>query len=176
MLHHFGGFGGAHSHISFMPDRGVGVAVFVNEAGVGGSLAGVVASLAYDWLDGDTTAVAKAEAWAAEMPTRMSEQHRRIAADRENRASRKWQLSQPMESYAGTYTSERMGTLRVSIENGAPVFSIGNLRTVATPFSEAETMRVEMVPGSGTVARFGSNRSGEMTTVELMGETLRRAR
>ena len=39
LVHRFGGFPGFRSHVSFMPDRGVGVIVLTNAAGAGSTLA-----------------------------------------------------------------------------------------------------------------------------------------
>ena len=50
LIHHFGNFSGSRAHVSFMPERGLGVAVLVNEDAVAGELADLVANYAYDIL------------------------------------------------------------------------------------------------------------------------------
>ncbi len=154
MLHHFGGFAGAHSHISFMPECDLGVAVFVNESGVGGRLAILLATLTYDWWRGVPDALAQAEETMNEMPGQLEQIRTRVAEGRASRSERTWTLSQPFEAYAGTYVSPRYGTLVVTVEDGAPVLRIGNLWAVATPFTRPETRRVEFIPGSGEVVGF----------------------
>ena len=154
MRHHFGGFGGAHSHISFLPDEGLGVAVFVNEAGIGGNVAVTVASLAYDlWLDKEG-ALDRAEAFLAQVPARVEQSRERVAADRAERAAREWTLGRPMADYAGTYVSPSLGTMVISAESGALRVRFGNMNAVATPFTEPETIRVELIPDQGQVVGF----------------------
>ncbi len=52
MLHHFGNFSGNRAHVSFMPDRKLGVAVMINEDAVAGVFADLVANYVYDWFRG----------------------------------------------------------------------------------------------------------------------------
>jgi CubicO group peptidase (beta-lactamase class C family) len=47
LVHRFGGFPGFRSHVSFMPDRGVGVIVLTNAGGAGSTLADAVATSIY---------------------------------------------------------------------------------------------------------------------------------
>jgi len=47
LIHHFGGFNGAQSHVSFMPERGLGVVVLTN---TDGPLAHSLAAFVYDAL------------------------------------------------------------------------------------------------------------------------------
>jgi CubicO group peptidase (beta-lactamase class C family) len=154
VLYHGGGFAGFFSRISFMPDEGIGVAVFTNEIGAGSRLAGVASTWAYDWwLD-----VGEDERAAEEMLAQISQVRAKIAehvaADFAKRAEREWKLSRSKEAYAGTYTNELYGTVSIAIQEGEPTVAIGNLRCVATPYTKAETMRVELVPGQGEVIAF----------------------
>jgi len=51
LLHHFGGYDGYHAHVSFMPERGIGVAALVNTNEYGaGTMTHLVAAYAYDLL------------------------------------------------------------------------------------------------------------------------------
>jgi CubicO group peptidase (beta-lactamase class C family) len=52
LVHRFGGFPGFRSHVSFMPDRHVGVIVLTNAGGAGSTLADAVATTIYDILLG----------------------------------------------------------------------------------------------------------------------------
>src|SRR5690606_41827846 len=53
VLHHFGGFAGAHAHLSFMPERGLGVVVLANESIAAGRLVPMIAAFASDWWLGE---------------------------------------------------------------------------------------------------------------------------
>ena len=98
MLHHFGGFGGAHSHISFMPKRNLGVAVLVNESGLGGRLAVLLATLAYDSLRGVPDAFAQAEETIRTIPGELARMRTDDAEGEARRAERTWMLSKPFEA------------------------------------------------------------------------------
>lgn len=69
-------------------------------------------------------------------------------------AERHWMLSLPQSAYTGQYTHPDLGTILVELQNNALVVSFGNMRAKATPYPEAECMRLELVPGSGTVLQF----------------------
>lgn len=63
LVHHFGGYTGAQAHISFMPERDVGVAAFVNGGGGNGYLLPhLTATLWYDLAAGRPDAEARARA------------------------------------------------------------------------------------------------------------------
>jgi len=48
VIYHHGGFPGYRSHISYLPDQKIGVAVLVNEGSIGGRVADLLATYAYD--------------------------------------------------------------------------------------------------------------------------------
>ena len=174
MLHHFGGFGGAFSHISFMPERDLGVAVFVNETGLGGRLATLLATLTYDWWHGVPDAREKAEAFVEQIPEQLAHARSRDVAERASRAERTWTLSQPFEAYAGTYVSPRYGTLTITVEKDALVARLGNLWAVATPFTAPDTMRFEMIPGRGQVVGFRADENGTFSYARFDDEIFER--
>lgn len=154
LLDHFGGFAGAHSHVSFLPERGLGVAVLANEADGGMGLGLLVATLVYDWGRGRPDALERARALRAEGLEHVQRSRERAAQDRATRAEREWTLSRPLEAYAGTYVNADYGTLRVTVEDGAPLVRLGNLQAVATPYTAPDTMRVALVPPGGSVVAF----------------------
>jgi CubicO group peptidase (beta-lactamase class C family) len=160
MIHHFGGFAGFHPHLSFMPARDLGVVVVANETVVGGRLVPLVATFAYDWWRGRPDVAAQ---YAAQRDALVAgfeqarEDHRQGETER---ASRPWTLSRPFEAYAGRYVSPQYGTLTVAVEDDVPVLRIGNLWSVATPFTEPETMRVTFNPPEGVVVSFELDAAG----------------
>ena len=133
LVHRFGGLNGAYSHVSFMPDRGIGVVAFANG---GGALPDAVASFAYDLLLGKPDLDAK---WDAEL-TRIAES---LAKDRDRRRegeaamrnSRK-DPGRSIEAYAGLYHYDRLGDITVTREGGQL-------------FAQLGTRRAEMVPTGG---------------------------
>ena len=161
MLHHLGGFAGFHAHTSFMPGRDVGVVVLANESNTGGRLATLLATFVYDWWDaapGETDAVvAEAREAAGELHDGLRNALARYGQQLAERAERTWQLSLAPAAYAGTFAHPDYGTIVVEARptDAAPLaVRFGRLYAVATPFTEPETARVELIPGRGQVVTF----------------------
>ncbi len=173
VLHHSGGFPGFRSLVSFMPDDRVGVAVLVNEGSIGFRLADVVGVWAYEWwLDvpaGERTASGDADALVA----RRAQLVERVAADRAKRAARTWALSRPLGDYVGRYANSLYGTVEIGEHEGRLNVRLGNLSCVSEPYERPETMRVELVPGSGRVLRFEPE-TGPVERIQLDGDTYER--
>ena len=158
VIYHHGGFAGYRSHVSFMPDRRIGIGVLVNNDFAGGRAADMVAAYGYDrWLNTENLEADYAKQlqdFASQYETRKKQVH----ASALERAKRTWQLSKPLTAYAGTYRNDLFGTIQISAKGDAPAVRMGNLNTIATPFTEKDTIRVEMVPGgNGEVIRFNFN-------------------
>ncbi|MEE8061898.1 MAG: serine hydrolase [Gemmatimonadales bacterium] len=154
LIHHFGGFAGWRSHVSFMPEYGVGVVVLANQAPVASSLTDLFATYAYDWwLDRDSLAQVYTTK-RDELAERAVDRRKRVEADLARRSKREWTLTEPLEAYTGTYRSDLYGTLTITIEDDVLAASIGNLHAVSTPFTRPNTIRVELIPKSGQVIGF----------------------
>ncbi|HLT46393.1 MAG TPA: serine hydrolase, partial [Rubricoccaceae bacterium] len=174
VLHHFGGFAGAHAHLSFMPERGLGVVVLANESIVAGRLVPMIAAFAYDWWRGEPDVVALYTAQRDALVAGFRQARDGALEEAAERARRKWTLSLPFEAYAGTYVSPLYGTLTVAVEGEAPVLRIGNLWAEATPFTEPETMRVTFVPPQGEVVAFELDAAGRPARARYHGVVFER--
>lgn len=168
LIHHFGGFSGSRAHVSFMPERRLGVVVMVNEDPFGGDLADLTANYIYDWFAGlpDIEAVydAKIDALAAQRDQRRAA----AAAGLESRAQRPRTLSLANEAYAGVYVSPALGTLTVRLSGDRLELSIGALHALAENFTQPESVRVELVPWQGMPAQFEVS-EGRSVAVTLAG-------
>lgn len=152
LVHHLGNFAGSRAHVSFMPERRIGVAVMVNEDPVAGELADVVANYVYDRLAGRPDTAARAA--LSELVTRRDGRRAGLAAARAQRAARPWRLSRPVASYAGAYVSPTMGTMQVAAIDGRLNVRIGVLDAIAEPYDEVDTVRLELVPFRGQTIHF----------------------
>lgn len=175
VLFHLGGFEGWRAHVSFMPEKKLGVAVVTNSGGYSGRVLNLIAAYVYDRLlekpDAEkSNAEALAKATAAVQP-----QRERFLADVAKRAQRPWMLKHPNASYAGRYENPLFGTIVIEERGEKLVASLAKLTSEVEAFTEPESARVELTPGNGSVLRFTF--AGD--TVESMnwnGEEFRPAR
>lgn len=153
VIHHFGGFAGFSTHVSFMPDKQIGVAVIANEAVAGNKLMHLIATFIYDYL-------LEKKGWDdydKEINTfteRLNQGRKMINASIVERNNRPRMLSLPLSDYSGSYESDEYGILTIQETPSALKVSIGNLQCVSTPFKNKESIRVELIPGSGQIIQF----------------------
>jgi CubicO group peptidase (beta-lactamase class C family) len=165
LLHHFGGYQGWRAHVSFMPAQKHGVAAVVNTGGIGAPVRDLIAAYIYDLLLGKPDLDNAYTAHLAKMRTDELAKLEKVRADLAKRAGRTWMLHHPPATYAGTYENEAFGRLRITEEGTALRASLGALQATLEPYTEPESARVELVPGSGEVLRFELN-GGKATSVK----------
>lgn len=151
MIHHFGGFEGWRAHVSFLPDRGIGVAVLINDSSpIGGNAPDVIATYAYDLLLGRPGVNARYAAERQQLVQNAATWRERILQDRANRASRPPTPDERKPFFTGTYENEQMGTLTIrQNENRELWATIGNITARLDPFTRPDALRVEFLPGQG---------------------------
>ena len=95
-------------------------------------------------------------------------ENRRIA-EATPRAKREWQLAKPFADYAGEYTNDLPGTIEIIAKEKALAVRMGKLNTVATPFTQPDTIRVVMEPGgNGEVIGFGKDATDSNGKIESL--------
>lgn len=170
LYHAFGSFPGMRAHASFLPDHDLGVAVMVNDEGTGFMLADVIAQFAYDWfILGPQQARGNA---AQAMDLLSAGSARQIEGMRRNiaqRAERSWLLSLPASAYEGSFCNHAFGLIAVRSEGDGLVAQQGRLMAAMEPFTESDSARVELVPGSGQVIRFRIA-DGRVTGLQIEGQ------
>ena len=165
-----GGYPGYRSHVSFMPDKKVAVGVLVNNDALGGRLADMLAAYAYDWWLRTENFEADYEKQLQETAKRFETITQRIAAEAANRAKREWQLTKPFADYAGKYKNDMLGTIEIVAKEKALALRMGKLNTVATPFTEKDTIRVVVLPGgNGEVVSFAKDAEGKLVSLNYGG-------
>lgn len=173
VLSHGGGFAGYASFISYMPERRIGVAVFVNDSGAGSATPEAVTQYVYDRLLGRPEAASAAA--IAGLKSAFEERIAAVAADKANRAKRPWTLSQPRSAYAGTYESAALGTLVVTADGETLSAQLGPLHAVAEPFTQPDTIRVAFA-GTGMVIGFELGADGQAAAATFSGSRFQRAK
>jgi CubicO group peptidase (beta-lactamase class C family) len=156
MVHHFGGFQGWQAHVSFLPERGIGVVVLINDSSpIGGPAPDLIATYAYDLLLSRPGVNAKYAAERERLVANAAEMRQRIRADWERRAARPPTPDERKPFFAGTYENEMMGTLDVRLRDNRELWAtVGNLSARLDPFTRPDALRVELLPGSGQVLQF----------------------
>jgi len=167
IVSHGGGFAGYSTRISYMPDQKIGVASFANESTIGVQLPIIINNFIYDRLTGRKNARKTAERKIKKLTKRGKDRLSAAVHERERRAKRDWTLSQPFEAYAGTYVNEAWGTVEIAALDDGIAWSAGNLNGVAEPYPQEDAIRIELVPGNGTVAPFTLTDTGEVTGLRL---------
>ena len=154
LVYHFGGYPGFFSHLSFLPEKNLGVALVVNHAD--GNITGnLIAEYAYDLYLGDTTALKQHEAYLhKKLPKLIRSAQVATQKSQAKMAERQWMLSLPQAAYSGQYSHPDLGTIEVKQLQEKLLFTFGNMRSVATPYPEAESIRLELIPGSGAILQF----------------------
>lgn len=168
--HCFGSFSGFFSHVSFMPEQGIGVIVLVNTSATGTPLADLVSRYIYDRLleKPDTN-----ERYGKELDQikSMSVQFReQIAADRERRAARSQTLPHPLEAYAGVYENADYGQIEFSVVEGDRLeATMGRLWSEVEVYNpERNLLRVALM-GAGMVVGFDFEDGDQATALEFRG-------
>ena len=62
-----------------------------------------------------------------------------------------------------------MGSIDVVVEQNTLGVKMGYIHVVSTPFTEKESIRVEMTPGQGEVIRFEPDADGKIASLNYAG-------
>jgi CubicO group peptidase (beta-lactamase class C family) len=118
VVHHFGSYPDAWAHVSWMPDRNIGVVVLGSE---NNPFPDSVAMLAYDTLLGREDAVSRFDAevqeiagFLAKIPAYVEDFAKKLTADSKD-------SDRALASYAGTYANEELGTLVIEADGSATI-------------------------------------------------------
>jgi CubicO group peptidase (beta-lactamase class C family) len=172
VVYHHGGYPGYRSHVSFMPERKIAIGVFVNNDALGGRLADMVAAYGYDWWLQTENLEADYAKQLQETLTAYENRKQGIAAEAAQRAKREWQLTKPFTEYAGKYRNELLGTIEITAKEKALAVRMGYMNTVATPYTQKDTIRVVMQPGgNGEVIGFVLDAEGKVGSMTFGGAT-----
>jgi len=155
MYHHFGGYSGAHSHLSFIPEKGLGVVILNNEDMLSSKLTAAVAKSIYATLLNMPEETIKAETMVASIQKKAAQLPAMIKQQQKKMSQRQWQLSLPKTAYQGSYVHPDYGQVDIHhSQEDQLVVSWGQTHAIATAFTKPETMRVELIPNSGEIISF----------------------
>ena len=163
---HGGGFPGFATHMSFVPSRDIGVAIFANNDGLGSGITEIGSAMVYSALTNGAMALPLP---ADRVPQMIAREKEGVTADLKRRAERSQTLQFPLSAYTGVYENPMFGKLRVSAVNGKLEANLGaawsaievydsakNQLRIAL-FGDGEIVNVEMKDGNAASLTFGGN-------------------
>ncbi len=176
MLQRFGAFSGYRSHMSFEPATGIGVVVLTNGGGVASPAADLVATFVYDRLVGRDGLEAEHARRLSELEAQRDDWQKGMEAHLAKRAARLAPLSHPLEDFAGTYESPKLGRIVWQVVAGGLEARAGVAGSRAEVYDAAkDQLRIDI--GGGTVATFEfPEEGGPATAAVIQGERFERAR
>jgi CubicO group peptidase (beta-lactamase class C family) len=163
VIYHFGGFPGYSAHISFMPDKKTGVAITTNESNMGSRVAAVLATFAYDWWLNEKGMDTIYERKKNELKQTYETWKKNSAKGIEDRAKRPSKLTLPLNDYAGEFINEFGGTMKIFLKDSILNAALGNMQSSSTFFTQDESIRVELIPGSGEAIKFIKDENNKVT-------------
>jgi CubicO group peptidase (beta-lactamase class C family) len=171
LLHCFGEFDGFRPHVSFMPEHKIGVVVLANESRDALFIPDLIASDIYDHLlrkrPFEVSSNAKVKEYAANLTKIRGERSQKQAArEREREAGSR--PARPILTYAGQYSSPRLGTIRIEAEGDILFARFGNL-SGRLEFYQGDRFTVSLIPGETFMISFKVSADGA-TGISLNGE------
>jgi CubicO group peptidase (beta-lactamase class C family) len=169
VVYHHGGFPGYASHISFLPDDKIAIAVLTNDGFLGQIAGNMIATYGYDWWLGAEDLDQVYERKLSDTVTRYGQWKKMVGSGAAERAKRPSQLTGLLADYAGTYENELFGTIEIAVRGNDLSITMGNINCIATPYIEKDTIRVEMMPGTGEVIKFQKNGEEKVLSLSYAG-------
>jgi hypothetical protein len=74
----------------------------------------------------------------------------------------------------GQYRNDWYGTMNITKENNSLAVSLGNLHAISTAFTQKESIRIELVPGTGRVISFKIDDAGKINSLNYDGSEYKR--
>ncbi|MCZ6835159.1 MAG: serine hydrolase [Planctomycetota bacterium] len=166
---HGGGYLGAAAHLSFLPEKGIGVVVLANVAGSGHALCDIVSIDIYDRLLDVKDARDLLPSYE-QRAQQMVERQKGFDKDAINPAHGDG-LSLSTESYVGEYVLDTYGTLAFSIENGDLVARCGDLLLHLAQADEKDAFDGWIAPNMSVECSFKiDSKSGTVTGLTMIDE------
>jgi len=175
LIHRFGAFSGYRSHVSFMPEKSLGVAVFVNGGGPAFFAADLAAFYIYDRLLGKSGAAQKHLGALQDLKIQAEKFQQDEATRLQERKKRSSPLPYPLKAYAGVYENQKLGNMEWRVLDGGLEVKMGVMHSRAEIYNaEKNQLRIEL-RGGGEVMTFQfAQEPKQATSLLYLGETFER--
>lgn len=155
MLHHFGGFDGAHAHMSFLPEQKLGLVVLNNEDFLSARMTSIIADFVYGTLLQDTNTEQRVDERFIELNKKLANIDKMLESQKAKIVARTMNLSLPASMYQGQYRHPLLGNISIDVgPSGQLKLNWGVMATIATGFDKKDQIRVTFLPTSGEVIKF----------------------
>ncbi len=169
MVSRFGAYHSFRSHLSFLPQRRIGVAVQANGED-GNALTDIIAAFAYDLHSGRDDARERTRArLEAYLVTRESERTSLATSDSERAARQTQPLSRGWDAYTGVFAHPGYGTVSFSRSGPSLRFRWGAVSGPVEIHEAAQDWLRMSALGNDWHPRFTFDASGRATSVRLYG-------
>jgi len=152
--HHFGAFDGFRPHLSFMPEKKLGLVILNNEGMLNDKLTDIIADFIYSQLLEEEGANSRIAKKLIKFNTMANGYREKIVTKEQNYQSKPLQLSLPLKQYTGVYQHPLAGSVNVSMIDEKLKFSWGNLHSTATGYDKQDALRVKLRPSRAQLATF----------------------
>jgi len=172
----FGSFDGYFSYLGYFPDRRIGLVAYANETDLGGELINLATSYAIDLLCGHKNADSIFATELDNLTKVKSDYLAEYTQELATRAERqKEPLPFPLETYAGTYQNNVLGTMDWKMLDSQLVVEMGVAQCESEIYdAEQNQLRVELI-GGGSVVSFEFS-DGTATSFKMLGFTFERVK
>lgn len=161
LVHHFGGYSGARSHISFMPKHNIGIAALTNDEGDGYYLVDLIADYIYNlYLGKDADSIANEE-----LQILIEKKNKEQKKDSEQNHT--VESSYDTHNLIGKYTNDDFGKIIISNQDKL-MLEFGNLTGELIPSSD-EMFSVDLTAFKFKVEFIKEN--NKITALNLHGPT-----
>jgi CubicO group peptidase (beta-lactamase class C family) len=155
LYHHFGRFDGYRPHLSFMPEKKLGLVILNNEGDLNDKVSDIIADFAYSTLLGEADIDIRINQRIAKMREMATVIREKIIAKETSYEVMPLQLTLAETSYSGDYCHKLMGCLSITLKGeGQFTYQWGNLHSNATASGKIDALRVKGLPTHPQVIAF----------------------
>ncbi|WP_298893397.1 serine hydrolase domain-containing protein [uncultured Psychroserpens sp.] len=146
VIYHFGGYNGFQSHISFMPEEKIGIAIFTNEEHFGDNVGSIIASYAYEVLLDENPNEEIYEQKLDHLDGFQLKLVENFSKNKEKESYFEWRLTTSLQAFTGKFYNKYMGIIRIRKKDDALYIRFGELEAEAKVSPKINSMRVELIP------------------------------
>ncbi|MBC3767741.1 serine hydrolase domain-containing protein [Neptunicella marina] len=169
LLHHFGSFDGYRPHVSFMPDKKLGLVILNNENMLNDKLTDIIADYAYSIMLNEEDPLPRITARLQKLAAMATKIRQKILEKEQSYADLPSSLTLNNDAYTGQYYHPLAGSVKVSLaDDGQLSVDWGLAHSTSTPYKQADSIRIKFRPSQAQVLQFNL-KNNQVENLELEG-------